>query len=320
MIPIYYTDRLLEYKGRFPDVPERLTSILKYLQGSELKYKVVGPRRAKDEDLLRAHDELYLKELKEYKRINSYFPDEPIDAKTYEVTKWSAGAAISAAKASKKGFAFALTRPKGNNAGHNFFGNFSYVNNMAVAILNIMDRYDRILIIDFDAHFCNGTYDILKDEEKVSILSIHQHAESVYPYIGRERESTPRALFIENRLWITDGEYLDRFRGHIPKFVEKVKPDLIGVSAGFNIFHKDVFFGTVSNITNPMTFGQVGRLLSIEAERVGADIFGVLEGGYWLDDLGKLVCNFLKGFEREVLPDVVSDGDVPRKDKEDSER
>ncbi|MGB9635244.1 MAG: hypothetical protein ACPL0A_02080, partial [Candidatus Micrarchaeia archaeon] len=114
---IYYDDKLLEYAGKFPDTPERLTSIINYLKKSDLDYKIVKPSPAKKEDLLRAHDEKYLKEIEEYRRINMYFPDEPIDSKTYEIAVLSAGAAIDAAEYSlkTKEFSFALTRPKGSH-------------------------------------------------------------------------------------------------------------------------------------------------------------------------------------------------------------
>lgn len=314
---IYYSDELLKFKGKFPDTPERLTAIVDYIKNSDLKYKLVKPKPAKRTDLERVHNEKYLDEIKNYKRINMYFPDEPIDKETYGVASLSAGAAINAAEYAlkRKKFAFALTRPKGNHAGKDFFGGYAYINNMAVAIAKLLDegKVKKALIIDFDAHFCNGTNNIFVDDDRVYLLSIHQHADSVYPYIGKEKESSKRMKYYETRLWITDKEYYDKFRTVVSEFINEVKPDIIGVSAGFNSYYKDIFFGTVSKIKHPRTYLKIGKAIYLKVKELKIPVFGVLEGGYWIDDLGELVYNFLKGMsenENEKLPEVVSEEHV----------
>ncbi len=314
---IYYSEKMLEFKGKFPDTPERLTAIVEYIKNSDLKHKFVKPKPAKRKDLERVHNERYLDEIKNYKRINMYFPDEPIDKHTYSVASLAAGAAIDAAHCAlkHKRFSFALTRPKGNHAGRDFFGGYAYINNMAVAVANLLDekKAKRALIIDFDAHFCNGTNNIFVNDERVYVLSMHQHADSVYPYIGREKESTKRMRYYETRLWITDKEYYEKFRDVASKFINEVEPDVIGVSAGFNSYYKDIFFGTVSRIRHPRTYLKIGRAVHLKAKELGIPVFGVLEGGYWIDDLGELVYNFLTGMsenKKEPLPDVVSEEHV----------
>ncbi len=313
-VPIYYSDELLEFQGKFPDTPDRITAIVDYLNGSDLKHKFVKPKPATRKDLERVHSARYLDEIKNYKRINTYFPDEPIDEKTYGAASLAAGAACGAAEHAlkKKEFAFALTRPKGSHAGKDFFGGYAYINNMAVAVAKMLDegKIKRPLIIDTDAHFCNGTNNIFLNDARVYMLSLHQHAESVYPYVGKEKESTNRMRWYENRLWITDKEFVDKCREVIPKFVDEARPDFIGVSAGFNTFHKDMFFGTVTKIKEARTYQKIGRLLDAEAKENNVPIFAVLEGGYWIENLGELVYNFLKGFDGEKgkgLPDVYSE-------------
>ncbi len=302
-IKVFYTPFLLDYKGNFPDVPDRLSSIINFLKSSDLRFDLVEPIKASEEDLLRVHSEIYVRELKEYKRMKSYFPDEDIDEKTFDILLWSAGTAISAAKSSldHKTFGFGLTRPHGNHAGKQFFGEGAFVNNVSVAVARLLNDNDvkRPLILDFDAQFCSGTEDIFSKDDRVHLLSIHQQADTIYPKKGFERDSTKRMRYFENRLWITDQEFLDKFKGKVMDFVDDVKPDLIAVSAGFNIFSKDVYRGTTSKITNLHTFTEIGATLVERARKHHAAMFGVLEGGYWLDDLGKLVYHFLKGIETE---------------------
>jgi len=311
-IPIYYSDKLLEFEGKFPDTPKRLTAIIQYLKKSSLKYKIVRPKAATKKDLERVHTPMYLNEIKKYRRIKMYFPDEPVDEKTYRVAALSAGAAIGAAEyaVKRKRFAFALTRPKGNHAGRDFFGGYSYINNMAVAVAKLLaeKKVKRPLIVDIDAHFCNGTNNIFLNDERVYLTSMHQYADSVYPYLGKEEESMERMRWYESRLWITDKEFTDKFREGVCGFIDEVKPDIICVSAGFNTYYKDMFFGTATKIKEPRTYLKIGRMLHLKAEELGIPVFAVLEGGYWLEDLGELVYNFLKGFEDEKvvgLPDVL---------------
>jgi acetoin utilization deacetylase AcuC-like enzyme len=310
---VFYSDELLKFAGRFPDVPERLAAITEYLENSDLKYKLVKPIAAKRKELERVHEKKYLDEIEKYKRINAYFPDEPIDENTFNIACISAGAAIGAAESAIKTgeFSFGLTRPKGNHAGKDFFGGYSYINNVAVAVSKAIEekRAKKALIVDMDAHFCNGTNNIFVNNEKVGLISLHQYADSVYPYVGKEKESTGRMRYYENQLWITDKEYVDKFREVVGSFIDEFQPDLIAVSAGFNTFHKDMFFGTVSKIKQPRTYHKLGRVLKMKANQVDANIFGVLEGGYWIDELGELVYNFLKGFQEDGLdlPDVVNE-------------
>lgn len=297
---IFYSPRQLEFKGKFPDTPERVKAILDGLKKSGLRYMITAPKAATRKDLERVHTKKYLDEIKNYKRIRAYFPDEPMDSHTYRCAALSAGTAISAAEyaVKRKKFAFALTRPKGNNAGRDFFGGYAYVNNVAVAVAKLLaeNKAKRVLIVDFDAHFCNGTNNIFRDDERVWLLSFHQHADSIYPYLGSERESTRRLRYCENPLWMDDAEFVERFRKVLLEFSAQANPDVIAVCAGFNTYYKDVFFGTVSNVKRPQTYGKIGEIIRACAEREGAAVFGVLEGGYWMEDLGELVCNFLKAF------------------------
>ncbi|MEM0437766.1 MAG: histone deacetylase family protein [Candidatus Micrarchaeia archaeon] len=297
---IFYSPKLLEFKGKFPDTPERLKAILDGLRRCGLKFTIAPPKAATRKDLERVHTRKYLDEIKHYKRIKAYFPDEPIDSHTYRCAALSAGAAISAAEYAvrHKKFAFALTRPKGNNAGRDFFGGYAYVNNVAVAVARLLaeNKAKRVLIIDFDAHFCNGTNNIFRDDGRVWLLSFHQHADSIYPYLGSERESTARMRYCENPLWMSDAEFVERFRKVLLEFSAQAKPDVIAVCAGFNTYYKDMFFGTVSTVKQAQTYGKIGGAIRLCAEREKAAVFGVLEGGYWVEDLGELVYNFLKAF------------------------
>jgi len=319
---IYFSKKqIVSYKGVEPDLNSRLDVILKYLKNTKFKFKLIEPTPATDKQLLSVHEQKYLDELKNPERMNKYFPDEPLSKGTYKILKISAGSAIDACEYSfkNKKFSFALTRPKGNLAGRDSFGNLSYINNMAVAVSNLISKNPklRVLIFDFDAHFCKGTNDIFKDNKNVYIVSIHQLAETIFPYNGKESQSTSNLKLIENKLWITDSEFLDNVRERVLPYIDEIKPDIICVSAGFNIYYKDVFYETISNVKSPLTYRKLGKMLNAKAKEMRCPIFAILEGGYWTEDLGELVYNFLMGFEDSVnkLPEVISDKILLQKTK-----
>jgi acetoin utilization deacetylase AcuC-like enzyme len=319
---IYFSKKqVYGFKGGEPDFNSRLSSIINYLKDSDFKFNLIEPVPATEKQLLLAHNQMYLNELKSPSRMNKYFPFEPLTKGTFTVLKISAGSAIQACEYSfkNKKFTFALTRPKGNFAGKDFFGNYSYVNNMAVAVLNLLNKNPgiKVLIFDFDAHFCKGTNDIFKDNPNVYIISIHQIAETIFPYVGKENQSTGHLKLIENPLWINDKEFLENVRCKVLPYIDEVKPDIICVSAGFNLYFKDIFYGTNSSIKSPTTFRKMGKMLDTKAKEIDAPIFAILEGGYWLEDLGELVYNFLKGFDdsKKKLPEILGERNLKSKKK-----
>ncbi len=75
--------------------------------------------------------------------------------------------------------AHCVTRPPGHHAKKNKAMGFCVINNIGVAANYLISKYKykKIAVIDWDCHFGNGTYDILKSNQNVFFSSLHQ-----YPY------------------------------------------------------------------------------------------------------------------------------------------
>ena len=72
------------------------------------------------------------------------------------------------------------------------------------------------------------------------------------------------------------------------------KVDIIGVCAGFDSYEKDL-----GRKLSTFNFYQIGFLLSRLAKKFEHNRrFAILEGGYYLPDLGKNVLAFCQGFEK----------------------
>ena len=94
----------------------------------------------------------------------------------------SAGAALSATRAVCTGevnSAFVNARPPGHHAwtGGNSPEGYCFVNNVALAALYAKEQLDarKVLILDWDVHFGNGTHDIFAESDDVMVMSVHRY-------------------------------------------------------------------------------------------------------------------------------------------------
>jgi acetoin utilization deacetylase AcuC-like enzyme len=78
----------------------------------------------------------------------------------------------------------------------------------------------------------------------------------------------------------------------IERHLARAKADIIGVSAGFDNHMLDW-----GGLLTTEDYHTIGRMVFDTCKRLGIGAFGILEGGYNHDVLGKNVAAFLKGFE-----------------------
>ncbi len=187
-------------------------------------------------------------------------------------------------KAAEKG-AFAAIRPAGHHAYKEKFAGFCYFNNVVIAIQRFLENNEKIAIFDFDAHYGNGTHDLVKDRENVFYFSIHADTSKYYPGVK---------YFSKNSFLIDvdpSKENDEEFLRHSKKLIEKIKdynPDVLAISSGFDTWREDKVLGF--NIGKVETYEKLGEMI----KEVESHKFALLEGGYH-KDLGKLVKAFMEG-------------------------
>jgi acetoin utilization deacetylase AcuC-like enzyme len=240
---------------------------------------------ARLEQVLRCHDEAYVALLRSIRESTWLDGDTPASQTSFEAALLSAGAAIEAVERS----GFALARPPGHHALPERAMGFCLLNNAAIAVRHAQTELglERVAILDWDVHHGNGTQAIFWSDPGVFYASLHEWP--FYPGTGGPTEQTETVLNVPMSAGSGDEEYLHAFDHTVAPALERFRPDLLIVSAGFDAHVDDPLAGM--RLTEE-GFCELARRAVACAPRVAA----VLEGGYNLETLPALVGAALEGF------------------------
>lgn len=238
--------------------PGRLDSAISVFRNRS-EYQLITPEPASENELVRAHS---LAAVERIKGEGGKYQRAPL----YRMATLAAGGAILAADIAAKGDpAFGLIRPPGHHASRNSCWGFCYFNNMAIALLHLLSKglIGSAFVLDFDLHFGDGTADILGGDKRVIIHNPRGHG---------------------------DDNYLSDVRLALDNSPDV---DIISASAGF-----DEYEHCWGHNLSTDAFRRIGRLIfDFAGERCDSRRFGLLEGGYYHEDLGKNILAFCEGLQ-----------------------
>ena len=116
---------------------------------------------------------------------------------------------------------------------------FCLLNNIAVAARFAIKELglERVMIVDWDVHHGNGTQDIFWEDPQVGFLSMHRFP--FYPGSGTADETGGGAgqgttVNLPIRFGTLRQDQIKGFRAEVEKLADKMKPQLILISAGFD--------------------------------------------------------------------------------------
>lgn len=267
-----------------PERPQRITNTVELLKKqTELPLTWHTPSGgAGDEAILRAHTPEMLARLAVPEDFDG---DTPYYDNIATLARTSVSAGLDALRLAREGKqVFSLMRPPGHHATREKSMGFCFLNNIAIAVLEAAATGGkRVAVFDFDVHHGNGTEDILLNRPGLEFFSVHQHP--AYP--GTGAASRGRNCF---NYPVAPGATRETYRAALTNALDDLKhfkPDLVGVSAGFDAYARDP-------LADAPLLAEDFHWLGVSLRQIGVPMFSLLEGGY-SRDLPELIFAYLKG-------------------------
>ena len=246
MIVYTHRDCLKKFNGQnHPERKERLDSIINPLRTSpELKINFKEAPLAKMSEIILVHPKEHIETI--FNNIpkegllgveKEPYADTLLCPNSKNAILRSCGAGIAAVDELmlNNERVFCATRPPGHHAETTRANGFCFINNIAVAAKYLQKKYNigKVAIIDFDVHHGNGTQEIFYNDNSVAYASTHEYP--LFPGTGSEDETGVGNIFNAPIQSGTKGtEFLEIFESKILKPLDKFKPEVILISAGFD--------------------------------------------------------------------------------------
>mgnify|MGYP005839644951 CR=1 FL=1 len=292
----------LDVQWAYPEHPGRVKAIMDLVQTEPVPGLVVEKGRAASrEELARVHTTSYLEEIFALRGQSAWLDLDTtaVSPGSVEAAEVAAGTSIAAVEAVVSGQAsssFAVVRPPGHHAEPVRARGFCLFNNVAVAAAHAQAALgvERVLILDWDAHHGNGTQDIFWADPDVMFVDLHRTA-PFYPGSGQLEEvgaGLGEGTTVNIPLPGGSGDlaYLEALREVLVPAANWFKPDLILVSAGFDVHWNDL----AMNVSYEGFAAMTGLVQDLARRHCGGRLVFILEGGYSLESLSRGVHSVLK--------------------------
>ena len=290
----YITDEIyLQHNtgSMHPESPKRLKAINKAIEPLHESLIFKSPIKASESIIEYVHPYEHIETIKSISEYGGSIDSDTVcSIDSYDAATMAVGAGIVALDgiiSEEFERAFCAIRPPGHHATPTQAMGFCLFNNIAIAARYAQSiGYKKVMIVDFDVHHGNGTQDTFYDDDSVFYFSSHQ----AYTYPGTGAESdigqgkgegyTANFLMMPES---SDSELLDIYENDLPPCIDRFKPDIILVSAGYDLHESDPL--AQLNIT---TEG-IRKMVRLILNSANVPFVFFLEGGYDVNALGENV-------------------------------
>jgi acetoin utilization deacetylase AcuC-like enzyme len=290
-----YSNRYLDHRTRRGHVenPKRLEVLLSAIDRDGMRDSLVflKPYPADPEILAGVHDPAYLESFRRATESGAgHFEtiDCSISPQSYEIALLAAGgvmAGVDAVMNRRVENVFCAIRPPGHHATRGGAMGFCFINNVAVGAAYARSAYgvERIFILDWDVHHGNGTQEFFEEDPLTYFCSFHEHPTFCFPGTGRRMErgrgeGQGATLNLPLRPHAGDAELIELFDREVVPEIDRFRPELILISAGFD-GHRDDPIADIE--LSERSYEHMTRGICEAADRhCGGKVVSVLEGGY----------------------------------------
>ena len=297
-----------------PEHPRRIEKLYQRLADPMVngRFIAIAAPPAADEAILRVHSRDYLQQVKatadhDQRALSA---DTLTCSRSFDVAARAVGGTIEAVRQVVAGavdHALVLARPPGHHAERSRAMGYCIFNNVAVAAMAARAAMglDRVMVVDWDLHHGNGTQHAVERDPSVFFFSSHQFP--YYPGTGHLTETGLGAgegttMNVPLARGFGDAEFLALYRRLLVPAATAFRPQLILVSAGFDIHAADPLGGMRMTAAG---FAALSRLiLEIAGACCGGRAVFCLEGGYDPDALADSVLAVLDELTGRTFSDV----------------
>jgi len=279
-----------------PESPQRLVAINQAIEPLLNDLVLVSPIKVSTSIIESVHSLEYIENIESMSEYGGSIDSDTIcSLDSYDAASMAVGAGVVALNGIKEGKferAFCAVRPPGHHATPTQAMGFCLFNNIAISARYAQSiGYKKVMIIDFDVHHGNGTQDTFWQDDTVFYFSSHQAF--AYPGTGAEAHKgegkgegyTANFLMMPES---TDVELLDIYENDLPPLIDSFNPDIILVSAGYDLHESDPLASL--NITTEGIRQMIRGIL----DNKDVPFVFFLEGGYDINALGENVYVSLK--------------------------
>ena len=191
---------------------------------------------------------------------------------------------------------FCAIRPPGHHAETIKSIGFCFINNIAVTARYLQKKYkiNKIAIIDFDVHHGNGTQEIFYKDDTVAYGSSHEFP--LFPGTGLEQETGVGNIFNATlKSGTKSKEFLKIFEQKVLNPINKFKPEIILISAGFDAHFRDPLANI--NLESRDFYEITRKIVDVANIHCEGRIISFLEGGYDLIALSESVKEHLSALK-----------------------